>query len=69
MFIPSPEFEWRINLGTLLETVVLGVPIIWGLLRMYFVIGEHPPHSHYDGEGKRVSHIGDTFVTYPRGRK
>lgn len=61
----GPIFEWRINLGTVIETCVLGFPVIWASLKMYFMLREHPPHSHTNmSDGKRSRVIDGTLVTY-----
>jgi len=65
----GPEFDWSINLGTIIETVVLGVPIIWTSMSMYWTLREYRPHKHTRAsDGKRAHIIGDTIISYPSGR-
>ena len=64
-----PSFDWSISLGTVLETAVLGVPMLWGLLRMYWMLSEFMPHKHTRmDDGKRAHIIADTIVVYPTKR-
>ena len=41
----------------LVEIVVLGVPLWFGAMRLYVILGEFPPHLHDSDEG----------IRYPRG--
>lgn len=41
----------------LLEIVILGLPLWFGVIRFFFIVREYPPHVHEDGGN----------IRYPRG--
>lgn len=39
-----------------IEIAVLGIPLWWGAIRLYFIVSEYPPHRHEEDR-----------IIYPRG--
>ena len=57
------RFDWTINLGQLVTAAVF----LFGVMKLYWVLYEHPPHSHRErGEAKPLTTDG---INYPRGTR
>jgi len=65
MILPEPGSFWHIDAAQ----IVLVLSVLTGVSKMWFTLGEFPPHKHLNKrDGERTHEIGETIISYPRGK-
>lgn len=62
---PQPFFSWHMDLGNALTLVIIGGPLIYGLVSILTVIRDYVPHKHIEKSGT----LDVDGISYPRSMK
>jgi len=61
----QPFFVWHLTLGDILMLLFIGIPAIFGVVKIFLVLSDYVPHKHIEEKGQ----LHKEGISYPRGMK